>query len=148
MPSGVYERRRGMKVGRKRLLTRALVRRIEVLLPQVFNLEIVGAFLGVHRTTWRGWLRRGRKEAARLASDDTATPRKSEKIFVSFFYAYRRGMAVSSMICLTAIQAAARTDWRAAAWLLERRFPEWWSKHAREIRQLEQRVAALCDNSR
>jgi len=47
-----------------------------------------------------------------------------------------RAKAEAELMAVKAILEAAKKDWRAAAWFLERRFPEYWSKRERlDVRQ-------------
>ena len=69
-----------------------------------------------------GWEKRGREEMERIANGGRA--RKEEEPFLSFFQSVTRARAKSAYVLTAVIRAAAPTEWRAAAWLLERRFPE------------------------
>src|SRR5262249_57922855 len=67
-----------MPAGRPSLLTPEVLEEVRRLLPTVLYLETVADYLGLSRQTWRGWLRRGRKEHARLAKNPRARPKASE----------------------------------------------------------------------
>jgi len=41
------------------------------------------------------------------------------------------GQATSEVVLVAQVASAAKTNWRAAAWLLERRFPERWGRARR-----------------
>jgi transposase len=61
------------------------------------------------------WTKRGEKQASGL--------------FREFCMALREADAVAELRCIRRLnQAACDGDWRAAAWMLERRFPERWGR--------------------
>lgn len=102
-------------------------------------LETVGDYLGVSRITWRGWLKRGRKEANRLRNP-RAKPKESEALYLEFFYTYKKALAEGTFFDLGVIKKASedqydaegklirKGEWQAAAWREERRFPKLWGK--------------------
>jgi hypothetical protein len=110
------------------------------LLPTCLYLETVADYIGVTRATIGNWLRRGAREARRLARTQRARLRKREAIFVEFFFVYKRALAEGAIFDLGVIKKAAQdqTDaegkitrpgqWQAAAWRAERRFPEQWGR--------------------
>lgn len=51
--------------------------------------------------------------------------------FYNFCNALKRAQAVAVDTLVSQIQSAARKDWKAAAWLLERRHPENWGRQQR-----------------
>ncbi len=63
--------------------------------------------VGIHRSTWYEWRERPEIEA-RLD----------------------RALAIAESRLLDSIREAGRDDWRASAWILERRYPETWSKRS------------------
>jgi hypothetical protein len=65
---------------------------------------------GIHRATFYRWIERGRRQATGAYRDvcDSIT----------------RARATGRIFLLAKIYDAAATDWRAGAWLLERRDPE------------------------
>ena len=73
------------------------------------------ARVGIVTSTYYYWIERGSNEESgryRRFSDDV-----------------KRAAADLQMECLNDIHAARRTDWRAAAWILSRRFCEKWHEH-------------------
>jgi transposase len=86
---------------------------------------VAAAFAGISTSTLDGWLR----DAAEDIDAGRETPLSvfSEEI--------GRVVARIEVAALARIQAAMADDWRAAAWFIERRFPERWSK--RDARHLE-----------
>ncbi len=73
-------------------LTPEIVEDFRRIIPTVMYLETVGDFLGVERTTWRKWLKRGALEAKRLRDPD-AKPKKKEALFLEFFHTYKKAIA-------------------------------------------------------
>ena len=65
---------------------------------------------------------------ARDAADRDELP-VAEEPFLDFLDAIERALTVPEMRAVTVIQdSAAKGSWRAAAWLLERRWPERWGR--------------------
>ena len=75
------------------------------------------------------WRNRGEDELQRVEEGHrSCRVRKREKPFVQFFRETTRAIAESEKELVKNIKDAAPDDWRAAIALLERRFPERWSK--------------------
>ncbi|HXM86142.1 MAG TPA: hypothetical protein VN889_00775 [Solirubrobacteraceae bacterium] len=91
---------------------------------------VAAAFAGVSTSTLDGWLH----EAAADIDAGRETPLSvfSEEIV--------RIVAQTEVAALARIRAAMAEDWRAAAWFIERRFPERWSK--RDTRHVEHGAVA------
>ena len=89
------------------------------------------ASAGISASTLHRWMRRG--------ETDTTGP------FRELWYAIKRAEAVCQIRCLDLIAAAAAEGrWQAAAWILERRWPESWSRRAVEQDRTEEIVVELC----
>ena len=71
------------------------------------SIESACSIAGIHRSTWYEWRERPEIEA-RLD----------------------RALAIAESRLLDSIREAGRDDWRASAWILERRYPETWSKRS------------------
>src|SRR5262245_4393151 len=80
------------------------------------------------RTVYR-WLARGKREKKGPHADFCRTVKKA--------------LAETQAEALDLIVAAGKTHWQANAWLLERRYPERWSKHGRQIRELKRHIRDL-----
>jgi hypothetical protein len=76
---------------------------------------------GISRATFYGWLKRGR-----AARDSGGPVDVVDRPFLEFLNAVERARAVAEVDYLRAINAAARTDWRAAAWVLAHGWPDRW----------------------
>jgi hypothetical protein len=128
--------------GRPTLLTPEVLEDVRRLLPTALYLETVADYLGCDRTTWRKWLRRGSKEAARLERK-RARPKESEAVYLEFFHTVKKALAGGEMHDLGVIRKASQDQandqgevtrqgqWQAAAWRLERRFPAKWGRKDR-----------------
>ncbi|MBI4815196.1 MAG: helix-turn-helix domain-containing protein [Deltaproteobacteria bacterium] len=96
--------------GRPTKLTAALGRRVIRLVGTGVFLETAAAYAGVSRSTLYEWLRRGAEEA--------------EGLFAEFRAGIDIAVAKAEVHDWDAIGAAAKTDWKAAAWRLSRRHPD------------------------
>ena len=54
-----------------------------------------------------------------------------EALYLEFFGAVTKGAADGEMAAAARIHAASQTTWQAAAWLLERRYPDKWGARHR-----------------
>jgi transposase len=102
--------------GRPSKLSSDAIAQLEQLIRAGTTIDVAAAAIGVSRSTIYGWLKQGEKArpgtAARTLRDRVEQARaESESLLVA-----RVG------------QAAAKGSWQAAAWLLERRWPERWMK--------------------
>ncbi|WP_345736623.1 hypothetical protein [Prosthecobacter algae] len=112
MPQPVYiPKKPAKKPGRPTLLnpTRqaALLKAIELGMP----LKQAAAMAGMSYDTLNHWQKRGENESA-------------PPEYRQFCQLLRRSQAVAMQVHVSSICEAAKRDWRAAAWMLERRHPE------------------------
>lgn len=112
------------------LLTPQLIEDVKRILPTVLYMETVGDYLGVERTTWRKWVKRGAVERRRLAKEG-AKPKASEVLYLEFFHTIKKSLAEGEIFDAGTIKKAAAEQWQASAWRLERRFPNRWGKKER-----------------
>jgi hypothetical protein len=118
-----------MPAGRPTDLTPEVIKDTAKFLPTVMYLESVGDYLNVSRQTWRGWLRRGRKEYNRIRKARTKTePLETEALYLEFFTTVKKALAEGEIHDAAVIKKAAAEQWQAAAWRLERRFPARWGR--------------------
>jgi hypothetical protein len=94
-------------------------------------IETAAAYVGIAQQTLREWMRRGEREAQRLYSDPDARPIKSEGKYLEISQAIRQAQAESEVRDVVLIGRAAQEQWQAAAWRLERRYPDRWGKKER-----------------
>lgn len=112
MPAPFYIKKKpAKKPGRPTLLnpTRqaALLKAIEQGMP----LKQAAAMAGMSYDTLNNWQNRGQNESA-------------PPEYRQFCQQLRHSQAVAMQVHVSSICDAAKRDWRAAAWMLERRFPE------------------------
>lgn len=83
-------------------------------------LDTAAAFAGVHRSTLHDWLKKGRAENAR-------------EPYASFVDDVDEAMGDAEAMFVARIAKAAEDarNWTAAAWWLERRFPDRWGRRDR-----------------
>jgi hypothetical protein len=93
--------------------------------------ETSAAFCGISQVTLREWMKRGEREIQRLETDSEAVPIVSESKYVDFAYSIRKAQAESEARDVVLIGRAAQDQWQAAAWKLERRYPDRWGKRER-----------------
>ncbi len=112
MPKPIFIKKKpAKKTGRPTLLnpTRqaALLKAIEQGMP----LKQAAAIAGMSYDTLNNWQNRGENESA-------------PPEFRQFCQLLRHSQAVAMQVHVSSICDAAKRDWRAAAWMLERRYPE------------------------
>jgi transposase len=103
-------------MGRASKLTPELQEKIVAFLRRGAYIETAAACCGVHKDTFYEWMKRGAK---------------GEEPHASFADAVTRALAESEFHDLEIIGAAANSVWQAAAWRLERRFPDRYGKNDR-----------------
>jgi len=93
---------------------------------------VAAAYAGIGESTYYAWLDRGRKEVTRLASSPWARPRATEMPFLEFLEAIEKAQADAEARNVALIAKAAQDGtWTAAAWWLERKYPERWGRKDR-----------------
>jgi transposase len=106
------------KGGRPTKLTREIMSKICDALRAGNYRETAAAFAGVRKSTFYEWLRRG--------------ARASRGIYRDLHDAIEKALADSEARDVMLIgKAAGEGDWQAAAWRLERKFPERWGRRER-----------------
>lgn len=83
--------------------------------------------LGVSKSSWFGWLKKG-KEAA-----EAGWP-KRWAIYRKFYETIEKAKLKRKITYLQRIDNATDKDWRAAAWLLEKLYPDEFAKRAIEAK--------------
>ena len=94
-------------------------------------IETACAYVGINKSTFYEWLKRGAREKDRVAKNPRAKVRKSEKPYVDFHNAVEKALAQAEIRDVAIIGKAAEENWQAAAWRLERKFPERWGRKDR-----------------
>ena len=81
--------------------------------------RVISQYFGIDESTWHRWMRKGE-----LAKNKNS-------IYYRFYKAVRKAEAEAHARNVEIIQQAAKTQWQAAAWWLERRYPEIWGRRDR-----------------
>lgn len=101
-------------------------------------IETAAAYAGIDKATLYRWMKRGAREIERVkTSEKKLKIRKIEEPFVDFCNAVEKALAEGEVRDLVIISNAATTDWRAAAWKLERKFPDKWGRKERLEAKME-----------
>ena len=114
-----------MPGGPKTRLTPAVRRKIVTAIEEcACSLDAAAAQAGIHPSTLYRWLAQGRQEAAGA--------------FRELHQAVTAAKARSEVALARLVAQAGEKDWRAAAWLLERRFPDDYGSQLTILKRLEQ----------
>ena len=96
-------------------------------------IETAAAYAGINKSTLYDWLKRGEREKQRVAQNPRYKIRKSEKPYVEFSNAVEKALAEAEVRDVAIIAKAAEEQWQAAAWRLERKFPDRWGRKRLDI---------------
>jgi len=111
--------------GRKTKLTEERFKQI-VNLVKVGNFASVAASAaGISEATYYGWLKRGREEGEALKEGESGS------IFFEFLEAIKKAEGQAEARSIMRIQTASEENWTAAAWYLERKYPDRWGRKDR-----------------
>ena len=103
-----------MPGGRPIEITQALISEIETYLLAGNYIETTANAVGINRDTFYDWLKKGaRDKKAGLST-----------IYTEFSDIVKKSQAKAEVGDLAVIGAAAKREWQAAAWRLERKYPE------------------------
>ncbi|MFS8631315.1 MAG: hypothetical protein LOD92_09215, partial [Bacillales bacterium] len=99
-------------------------------------IETAAAYAGINKSTLYDWMRRGARA-------------KSGK-YKEFSNAIEKALAESEMRDLAVIAKASQENWQAAAWRLERKFPDRWGrrKAKSEIAKIEAETEFIREKTR
>ena len=106
-------------MGMKTKLNNDLIKQIAKMVEMGTPSKYVAQAVGVDVTTWYKWLQRGEKAKKGIYFDLFKAVKKAE------------GRAIERNVSI--IQKAAIDNWQAAAWWLERRYPEEFGKKSETI---------------
>jgi transposase len=120
-------------MGRRSSLTPAMQARIVDALNAGSYLDTAATYAGISKAQMYRWLARGRAEQERLDLEPDVPTDDKEKPYVEFVEAVESARATSEVRSLALIQSSAQNGtWQAAAWFLERSYPQKygrWSRH-------------------
>ena len=115
-------------MGRPTKLTEERQEALCNLLRRAISIEAACQIVGIDESLYYKWRKRGREELQRVAEDGRRRVRKDEKPYVAFFKESTRAQGEAEQTLTKHWYNAANEDWRAAMELLQRKFPERWSK--------------------
>ena len=119
--------------GRPTKLTKELTEEVAKYLRAGNYIETTAALVGINRDSIYEWLKRGAAEQERLKKNPRARLRKREEIFVEFSDTVKKAQAQSEAMLVGLVGKAAEKNWTAAAWRLERKFPDKWGRTERNV---------------
>lgn len=124
------------KPGRPEKLTPELQQKIVDAIRMGAYIETAAAYAGINKSTLYDWMKRGARA-------------KSGK-YKEFSNAVEKALAESEMRDLAVIAKASRENWQAAAWRLERKFPDRWGrrKAKSEIAKIEAETEFIREKTR
>lgn len=96
--------------------------------------ELAAQYGGVSYHSFNLWRKRGAAELERVANArKNASIRESERPYVEFYEATKKAEGEAAVAWLERIEQAARDGaWQAAAWKLERRYPQQYGRTVTE----------------
>lgn len=132
-------------LGRPTLLTEKLTKEVAKYIKNGAYIETAAALAGISPTTFHLWLRTGKRLRVKEEKGEKLT--KADLLHVSFSHAIEKAQAFSEYNDIQLIGQHAKTEWAAAAWRLERKFPEKYGRAKRlttkEERFLEMQILKL-----
>jgi transposase len=81
------------------------------------------ACAGISFQTFLNWKKRAQRAVEQVGERD-GEPEETADQFIEFFDRIKRAQGEAAVGWLAIIGKAARRDWKAGAWMLERRYPE------------------------
>lgn len=95
-------------------------------------ITVAVVYAGITTTAYYNWRERADKAESllikQLETNAKAKLRKSDIPFIEFRDTIDFALSVAEVMAVTCIRASFTDDWKAAAWYLERRYPEKWGK--------------------
>lgn len=129
-------------MGRPIKLTKELEKKITDVIRAGNYIETAAAFAGIHKSTLYDWLKRGEREKQRVHGTNRKISNK-EQPFVDFSDAVEKALAEAEIRDVMRISEASKTDWKAAAWRLERKFPDKWGRKTIHLVNKEEQTLKL-----
>jgi hypothetical protein len=93
--------------------------------------EVAAQAAGISKASFYNWLNRGQAELERVEAAPNAKVRQGEQPLIDFFDVVTRAKAQAEPEMVARIRELGERDWRALAWMLERRFSGRWAKRQR-----------------
>jgi hypothetical protein len=96
--------------------------------------ELAASYAGITYDTLNGWVNRAKAELDRREKANVK-PRIEEQLYIEFFHALKTAEGRAAVKWLAKIeQAASEGNWQAAAWKLERRYPQEYGRRVVDTR--------------
>ena len=109
-------------------LTAELTKKITDLIRVGNYLKVAAGAHGVKERTFWLWWEKGRDVDARLeAAEEDVVPTAAELLYLNFYRAVELAQEEAHWQLVVNIRNAASMDWKAASWMLERKFPQQWA---------------------
>jgi transposase len=103
--------------GRKTLLTSEMIELAAGYIKEGCTDRAAQDLIGISHETWYNWLQKAEERPG--------------TIYGEFSDAIKKARAILQQDCVKIIKTAAKNEWQAAAWMLERRYPEDFGKRDR-----------------
>lgn len=87
-------------------------------------------YAGISYQTFLNWRKRVREGAVRQDGERCRETEEGNERFVELFDHINKAEGDAAIVWLVRIEKAAKRDWKAAAWKLERRFPREYGRYA------------------
>lgn len=129
-------------LGRPDELTPELSTALLNALRRTLYVETACALTGIHRNTLRTWQQRARRALLRHERHGEEVP-EADRPHVALMEGIARATAEAQDELVVMVVTAGREDWRAAGFVLERRWPDQWGSLKPELRERDKREAAL-----
>lgn len=112
------------KGGAPSKLTKECMGRVIVAIQRGSTYELAAAYAGICYATFRNWMRKGEAQDEQETGDE----------YLEFYRAVKKAEGVAALVWLDMIEkAASGGQWQAAAWKLERRYPQQYGKTVQEL---------------
>lgn len=121
------------KVGRPTKINPTIQEQIVKAIRAGNYIETASAYAGINKSTLYDWLKRGEREKQRVAKNPKYKIRKDEAPFVDFSNAVQKALADAEIRDVATIVKASTEHWQAAAWRLERKYPDRWGRKKVDI---------------
>ena len=129
-----------MAGGRPVKITEELIKQICDVVRAGNYIETAAAFNGLSKSTLYDWMKRGARERQRIEGTNRK-PLKKEELFMAFSDAIEKAMAEAEIRDVMRIGEASKSDWKAAAWRLERKNPQKWGRKFQQVESNEEETA-------
>lgn len=114
-----------------RFLNQSVKNRLFEALYKGASYKLACSYAGITYQTLRTWILKA-EEIAELSEEEINS--HENKIYYEFYREFNRTISEAAVRWLSKIDEAMEVQWQAAAWKLERRFPEDYGKAEKELK--------------